>query len=205
MKKIVIGTTEIEVKSLTPFAYTQAKGEKEKVLRIEVAAEVATFEQLRAALEGATDPVQYKEDDALVCEYAGYGVFSAQYKDGVYTVELHKTSLVEQMSALLVANEKLNKANTALTQAAEALAAQNEALAAQNALHDATLAEVLEVILPATLEELWGLVLDHDERLTVLEENGTENTENETENTENETENEETETAAAAEGDTVTE
>lgn len=194
MKKIVIGTTAIEVKSLTPFAYTQVRGEKEKVLQIEVDAAVATFEQLRAALEGAKDPVQYKEDDELVCEYVGYGVFSAKYKDGVYTVELHKTSLVEQMSALLVANENLNKANATLTKTAKALAAQNEALAAQNealveqnALHDATLAEVLEVILPATMEELWALVMDHDERLANLETP------------------EETETDAAAEGDTVTE
>lgn len=186
MKKIVIGTTEIEVKSLTPFAYSQGKGEK--VLRIEVDATVASFDQLRTLLEGATDPVQFWEDDTMVCEYVGYGVFEAQYKDGVYTVELHKKSLDEQMSALLVANEKLNKANTVLTQAAEALAEQNAALAEQNALHDATLAEVLEVILPATLEELWAMVMDHDERLAILEETP-----------------EETETAAAAEGDTVTE
>lgn len=185
MKKIVIGTTEIEVKSLTPFAYSQGKGEK--VLRIEVDATVATFDQLRTALEGTTDPVQYKEDDALVCEYVGYGVFEAQYKDGVYIVELHKKSLDEQMSALLVANEKLNRANFTLTQAAEALEAQNEALVAQNAMLDATLAEVLEVILPATLEELWALVLDHEVRLCALETP------------------EETETGAATEGDTVTE
>jgi len=185
MKKIVIGTTEIEVKSLTPFAYSQGKGEK--VLRIEVDATVATFDQLRAALEGATDPVQFWEDDALACEYVGYGVFEAQYKDGVYTVELHKKSLDEQMSALLVANEKLNQANATLTKVAEDLTAQNEALIAQNALHDATLAEVLEVILPATLDELMGLVMDHEERLLLIETP------------------EETETAAAAEGDTVTE
>jgi len=185
MKKIVIGTTTIEVKNLTPFAYSQGKGEK--VLRIEVDATVASFDQLRTTLEGATDPVQFWDGDAMVCEYVGYGVFEAQYKDGVYTVELHKKSLDEQMSALLVANEKLNKANTVLTKAAEALAAQNAALAEQNALHDATLAEVLEVILPATLEELWAMVLDHDERLAILETP------------------EETETAAAAEGDTVTE
>lgn len=185
MKKIVIGTTEIEVKSLTPFAYSQGKGEK--VLRIEVDATVATFDQLRAALEGATDPVQFWEDDALACEYVGYGVFEAQYKDGVYTVELHKKSLDEQMSALLVANEKLNQANATLTQTAEALAAQNEALLEQNALHDATLAEVLEVILPATLGELMCMVMDHEERLLLIETP------------------EETETEAAAESGTVAE
>lgn len=185
MKKIVIGTTEIEVKSLTPFAYSQGKGEK--VLRIEVDATVASFEQLRAALENAKNPVQFWDGDAMACEYVGYGVFEAQYKDGVYTVELHKKSLDEQMSALLVANEQLSKANAVLTQTAAALAAQNEVLAAQNAMHDATLAEVLEVILPATLEEIWGLVWDHEERLANLEPQ------------------EETETAAAAEGDTVTE
>ena len=185
MKKIVIGTTTIEVKNLTPFAYSQGKGEK--VLRIEVDATVASFDQLRTTLEGATDPVQFWEDDALACEYVGYGVFEAQYKDGVYTVELHKKSLDEQMSALLVANEKLNQANATLTKVAEDLTAQNEALIAQNALHDATLAEVLEVILPATLDELMGLVMDHEERLLLIETP------------------EETETAAAAEGDTVTE
>ena len=167
MKKIVIGTTTIEVKSLTPFAYSQGKGEK--VLRIEVDATAADFEQLRTTIEGATEPVQFWEDTTMVCEYVGYGVFEAQYKDGVYTVELHKKSLDEQMSALLVANEKLNKANAALTKTAEALEAQNAHLLEQNALHDATLAEVLEVILPATLEELWAMVMNHDDRLTVLE------------------------------------
>lgn len=183
MKKIVIGDNHIEVKSLTPFAYSQGKGEK--VLRIEVDATVATFDQLRTVLEGATAPVQFWEDTTMVCEYVGYGIFEAQYKEGVYTVELHKKSLDEQMSALLVANEKLNKANAALTQTADALAKQNAHLLEQNALHDATLAEVLEVILPATLEELWALIMDHEERLFELEP--------------------QTETAAAAEGDTVTE
>lgn len=185
MKKIVIGTTEIEVKSLTPFAYSQGKGEK--VLRIEVDATAATFEQLRTTLEGATDPVQFWDGDAMACEYVGYGVFEAQYKDGVYTVELHKKSLDEQMSALLVANEKLNQANATLTKVTADLTAQNEVLTEQNTMLSNTLAEVLEVILPATLDELWGLVLDHEARLFALETP------------------EETETDAAAEGDTVTE
>lgn len=188
MKKIVIGKTEIEVKNLTPFAYSQGKGEK--VLRIEVDAAVASFDQLRTILEGATDPVQFWDDNTMACEYVGYGVFEAQYKDGVYTVELHKKSLDEQMSALLVANEKLSKANAVLTKTAEALEAQNEALVAQNALHDATLTEVLEVILPATLDDLWATVVHHESRLLDLE--ATEETET-------------TETDAAAEGDTVTE
>lgn len=107
MKKIVIGTTEIEVNSLTPFAYAQGKGEK--VLQIEVAPEVASFEYLRSVLEGATEPICYKEDDKLICEYVGYGVFEAQYKNGVYKVELHKSSLDEQMSMLLNANERISK------------------------------------------------------------------------------------------------
>ena len=105
----------------------------------------------------------------------------------MYTVELHKKSLDEQMSALLVANEKLTKANATLTKVAEDLTAQNEALIAQNALHDATLAEVLEVILPATLDELMGMVMDHEERLLLIETP------------------EETETEAAAESGTVAE
>lgn len=188
MKKIVVGNVEIEVLALTPFVYSQGKGEK--VLRIEVDATVADFGQLRAALEGAPEPVQFWEDEAMACEYVGYGIFEAQYKEGKYFVELHKTSMDEQMSALLVANEKLNKANAALTKAAEALATQNEHLLEQNALHDATLAEVLEVLLPATLEELWSIVWDHDVRLSAMEILKTP---------------EETETAAAAEGDTVTE
>lgn len=188
MKKIIVGSTEIEVKSLTPFAYSQGKGEK--VLRIEVDATVANFEQLRAALEGAKDPVQFWEDTTMVCEYVGYGVFEALYKDGVYTVELHKKSLDEQMSALLVANEELTRANATQKQVSAMLLAQNEALAEQNALHDATLAEVLEVILPATLDELWALVMDHEERLVALE------TPEETEPTE---------TDEATEGEAVTE
>lgn len=187
MKKIVIGTTEIEVKSLTPVAYTQARGEKEKVLQIEVDANVATFEQLRTALENAEDPVQYKEDDALICEYVGYGTFSVTYKNGVYSVEMHKKSLVGQMTDLLVANEKLTQANATLTKVVKDLTAQNEALMAQNALHDATLAEVLEVILPATLDEIMRMVMSHEERLLLIETP------------------EETETEAAAESGTVAE
>ena len=188
MKKIVIGTTEIEVKSLTPFVYSQGKGEK--VLRIEVDATVATFDQLRTALEGTTDPVQYMEDDALVCEYVGYGVFEAQYKDGVYNVELHKKSLDEQMSALLVANEKLNRENFTLTQAAEALEAQNEKLTEQNELLDGTLSELLENVLPATLDSLTIKVMEHEERLLAVELRGEIAT---------------TETDGATEGEAVTE
>lgn len=158
MKKIVIGTTEINVLSLTPYAYMQGKGEK--VLQIRISAEGMDFESLRAALEGAEEPVKYYEDDTLLCEYAGYGVFEAQYAAGEYSVELHKVSLEEQMSVLLNANEQLTgavaaleEARTVLEQTTETLAAQNETLAAQNetlaeqnALLESCILEMSEII-----------------------------------------------------------
>ncbi len=158
MKKIVIGNKKISVLSLTPYAYMQGKGEK--VLQIRVSAEESDFESLRAALESAEEPVKYYEDDTLLCEYAGYGVFEAQYAAGEYNVELHKTSLEEQVSALLNANEKLtgavsalNEAKTVLEQTTETLAGQNEtlaaqnkALAAQNALLESCILEMSEIV-----------------------------------------------------------
>lgn len=151
MKKIVVGTTEIMIVSLTPYAYMQGRGEK--VLQIKVSAEETDFEGLRTALEGAEEPVRYYEDDVLVCEYAGYGTVEAQYAAGEYSVELHKKSLDGQVDALLSANEKLTgavaaleEANTVLEQAAAALSQQNEALAAQNALLESCILEMSEIV-----------------------------------------------------------
>lgn len=167
MNKILVGTTEIEVVKLTPYAYSSGKGEK--VLQIKVLAENAIFEQLRALLENTEESIKYYEEDTLVCEYVGYGVFEAQYKDGTYNVELHKTSVDEQMSALLVANEKLNVANETLQKTAESLTEQNALLVEQNTLLDATLAETLESIIPSTIEELMLIIMEHEERLLTVE------------------------------------
>lgn len=167
MKKIVIGNTSIGIESLTPYVYDYGKGEK--VLRIDVSAENIGFGRLREALENSAEPIQYFEDDTLVCEYVGYGTFEAQYKAGHYNVELHKRSISEQMSALLIANEKLNTANATLQKTADSLTEQNDILAEQNILLNSTLCEVLETIIPGATMEILEMVGALDERVTLLE------------------------------------
>ena len=167
MKKIVVGATEIEVQSLAPYVYDGGRGEK--VLRIKVSAENIGFAELRETLENSTDPIQYCEDDAIKCEYVGYGTFEAQYKNGIYHVELHKTSITEQMTALLVANEKLNAANATLQTTADSLTEQNYILAEQNIMLSSTLSEVLENIIPGFLAEVVGMVGELDARVAALE------------------------------------
>lgn len=167
MKQIIIGDTGIGIESLTPYVYDSGKGEK--VLRIIISAEHIGFGALRDVLENCTEPIQYLEDDVLKCEYVGYGKFEAQYKDGLYHVELHKASIGEQMAALLVANERLTEANSALQETAKSLTEQNEILAEQNIMLSTTLSEVLENIIPGTIGEIVGMVETLEARVAVLE------------------------------------
>lgn len=166
MNKIKVGATEIVVLALRPYAYTNGG---EKYLKIDVSADVATFDELRTLLENTTEAIQYFEDDVLVCEYVGYGKFEAQYKDGSYTVEMHKVGIVEQMSALLTANETLALANATLQATANSLTEQNYILAEQNIMLSSTLSEMLETIIPAALGEIMGMVEMLDVRVTKLE------------------------------------
>ena len=135
---------EIEVISLMPYSYDYGKGEK--VLRIEVSAESIGFGELRGLLENNTEPIEYFEGETLVCEYVGYGVFEAQYKDGVYHVELHKASIVEQMTALLTANERLNTALVALDEANGKASATIAMLEEQNAMLMGCIMEMSEIV-----------------------------------------------------------
>lgn len=144
MKKIVVGANEIEVKSLVPYVYDGGRGEK--VLRITVDEKTVSFEELKSVLNGIEEPIQYFEDDAFKCEYVGYGTFEAQYKDGAFHVELHKTSITEQMSALLVANEKLTEALNALDEANGVASATIAMLEEQNAMLMECLMEMSEIV-----------------------------------------------------------
>ncbi len=107
MKKIVVGTTEIEVTDLSAYVYDSGRGEK--VLRITVDENTASFGDLKSVLNENEEPIQYFEDDALKCEYVGYNKFEAQYKDGLYKVELHMASVETQMVLLMAANERISK------------------------------------------------------------------------------------------------
>ena len=167
MNKIKVGTTEIQVVTLRPYAYVN--GKNEKFLKIEVSADVADFGYLRELLENTEETIEYYEDEELKCSYVGYGKFEAQYKEGVYTVEMHKTSIVEQMSALLNANETLSLANATLQETTDMLLAQNEILTEQNTMLTFTLSDVLEGIIPATIEEVIGLVMMLEERVAMVE------------------------------------
>lgn len=167
MKQIIIGDTGIGIESLTPYVYDSGKGEK--VLRIVVSAEHIGFGALRDVLENNAEPIQYMEDDKLVCEYVGYGTFEAQYKDGKYSVELHKASIGEQMSALLVANERLVEAQTALELANAQKDETITLLAMQNEMHQTALSEILEVVIPNFLGEIMATVQLLDARVTALE------------------------------------
>lgn len=144
MKTILVGSTEIEVTSFN--AYTYSNGRGEKVLQFKVLAENATFEDLRGVLENNEQPIKCMEDDVLVCEYVGYGVFEAQYSNGVYDVEMHKTTITEQMNALLNANEKLNSAVAALESANAKADETIKMLEEQNAMLEACILEISEII-----------------------------------------------------------
>lgn len=113
MKKIVIGTTEIEVLDLNAFVYDQGRGEK--VLRITVDENTASFGDLKSLLDGNEEPIQYFVDDVLKCEYTGYTKFTATYPGGVYKVEMHMGSVEEQMILLMAANERITGENARIT------------------------------------------------------------------------------------------
>lgn len=120
MKKIVIGTVEIEVQKLEPYSYDYGRGEK--VLRITVDENTVSFEDLKSVLNGSEDPIQYFEDDKKKCEYVGYNKFTAQYKDGTYKVELHLAGMESQMVLLLASNERITAENARITEDNFALA-----------------------------------------------------------------------------------
>ena len=144
MNAIVINNQELEVIKLTPYAYMSGKGEK--TLQIKVSAEVAGFDVLKELLDGSTDTIKYYEDDTLVCEYEGYSDFECQYSDGVFSVELKKGTLVDQVSALLTANERLNMALNALDEANGKAAATIAMLEEQNAMLEACILEISEIV-----------------------------------------------------------
>lgn len=144
MNTILINNQELEVIKLTPFAYMSGKGEK--TLQIKVAAEVAGFDALKELFEGNENAIQYKEDDKLVCEYVGYSAFECQYTEGVFSIELKKGTLVDQMTALLNANETLSKAINTLEKANAQKQETIEKLEAQNELLMQCVMEMSEII-----------------------------------------------------------
>lgn len=144
MNTIVINNQELEVMKLTPYAYMGGKGEK--TLQIKVDSEVAGFEVLKELFEASQDTLKYYEDETLVCEYEGYSDFECRYIDGVFHVELKKGTLVDQVSALLTANEKLSKAINTLELANAKKDETISALEEQNAMLEACILEISEII-----------------------------------------------------------
>lgn len=144
MNTVVINNQELEVIKLTPYAYMGGKGEK--TLQIKVAAEVAGFDVLKELFDGATDAVKYYEDDELKCEYNGYSDFECQYANGVFSIELKKGTLVDQVGALHTANEQLTKAIKTLETANTVQADTIELLESQNAMLEACILEISEII-----------------------------------------------------------
>lgn len=160
---------ELQVISLRPYAY--ANGKNEKYLKIEVSANNTTFDELRALLEGNEEPIEYYEDDKLMSEYNGYSGFDCTYREGVFVVELHKGTIVSQMNALLVSNEKLLKANALLEDSNETLTANNATLTEQNAVLSATLTDLLTVVIPDMIAGIMVGVEDLTARVETLEAN----------------------------------
>lgn len=144
MKSIVINNQELEVMQLTPYAYMGGKGEK--TLQIKVAADVAGFDVLKELLDGNTGTIKYYEGETLVCEYNGYSDFECRYIDGVFNVELKKGTLVDQVTALHNANEKLSKAINVLEKANAAKDQTINMLKEQNAMLEACILEMSEMI-----------------------------------------------------------
>lgn len=177
MNIIVTKGEELQVLSLTPYAYMGGKGEK--VLQIKVSAENATFDDLRALFEDNTDPIEYYEEGEagaeLKCEYNGYSSFDCTYHEGVFSIELKKGTLTAQVDALLVSNEKLLTANAKLEQSNKILSENNDLLIGQNELLNATLTDLLEVVIPDMIAGVMAMLEDHELRLGALEEYDTTN------------------------------
>ena len=148
MNTVVINNQELEVIKLTPFAYMSGKGEK--TLQIKVSADVAGFDVLKGLFEGNENAIKYYEEGEagteLKCEYVGYSAFECQYADGVFNVELKKGTLVDQMTALLNANETLSKAISLLEEANTRKQETIEKLEAQNDLLMQCIMEMSEII-----------------------------------------------------------
>lgn len=173
MNVIATKGEELEVISLVPYAYTS--GKNEKFLKVKVSAENTTFDALRALFEGNEDPIEYYEDDSLKCEYNGYSNFECTYNEGVFTVELQKGTLTSQVNALLVSNEKLLTANARLEESNKILRDNNDLLIGQNELLNATLTDLLEVVIPDMISGLMFMLEEHEARLGALEEYDTAN------------------------------
>lgn len=105
MKKVAVGSKEVVVESLIPFIRDGGAGEK--VLVIKVSGESASFATLQEMFSGASDPIDYYEDDVLICSYAGYDKFEATFRDGIYTVDMRKSSLERQLNALASICERI--------------------------------------------------------------------------------------------------
>lgn len=144
MNTVVINNQELEVIQLTPFAYMGGKGEK--VLQIKVAEDVAGFAVLKELFEGNEDAIKYYEGEELKCEYVGYSAFECTYANGVFDIELKKGTLVDQVNALLTANERLNMALNALDEANGKNSATIEMLETQNAMLEACILEMSEKV-----------------------------------------------------------
>ena len=131
MKKIIVATNEIEVLSLSAFTYDHGRGEK--VLRIEVDENTASFDTLKTVLNGNEEPIQYYEDEAMKCEYVGYNKFEALYTNGVYKVELHLASVESQMLMVMASNERITAENARITAENNALVGIVAGLQKENA------------------------------------------------------------------------
>lgn len=125
MKKIKVGAVEIEVISLEPYVPSYGRGEK--MLLIE-AAKTVPFQLLQETLDGTQEPIQYFEDEELVCEYAGYNSFEASYSDGKFTVTLRMATIQEQIVAALNAQERLTRESISLNNSLAVLSEENVSL-----------------------------------------------------------------------------
>lgn len=144
MNTVVINNQELEVISLTPYAYMGGKGEK--TLQVKVAEDVAGFEVLKGLFNGNTGAIKYYENEELKCEYNGYSAFECKYANGVFDIELKKGTLVEQVTALHNANETLSKAVNTLEKANAVQADTITLLTDQNAMLEACILEISEMV-----------------------------------------------------------
>lgn len=144
MNTVVINNQELEVISLTPYAYMGGKGEK--TLQVKVAEDVADFKTLKELFNGNTGAIKYYENEELKCEYNGYSAFECKYANGVFDIELKKGTLVEQVTALHNANETLSKAVNTLEKANAVQADTITLLTDQNAMLEECILEISEMV-----------------------------------------------------------
>lgn len=109
-KKIVVNSNELIVEEFYPFRYDYGKGKE--VLRIKIAENNHSFEEVRVLENTGNQTIEYYEDEEKKNEYTGYCKdFSCNYQDGKYSIEITRLSeqdrKIEELERRLAENTEI--------------------------------------------------------------------------------------------------